>query len=114
MKNFEIISEDYYSNCIIEAIKAKIKNPNIKLIVCMPWENEVFCPHVMWSDGIFDYDFGNEGLGDQGIQKIKNWTIHIGHLRRWELGEAEKYKDICKKWAKRHPRKRFVTLKKER
>ena len=32
MKNFEIISKDYYSNCLIEAIKAKIKNPNINYI----------------------------------------------------------------------------------
>ena len=28
--SFEIISKDYYSNCLIEAIKAKIRNPKLK------------------------------------------------------------------------------------
>lgn len=99
MSEFKIISKDYYSNCLIEAIKAKIKNPKIKITICMPWENEVFCPHILWSDGFYDYDFGNEGVGDQGIL---NWTLHKGHIRQRELGYNTKYKEICRKWVKRH------------
>lgn len=96
----KIISKDYYSNCLIEAIKAKIKNPKkIKITVCMPWENEVFCPHILWSDGIYDYDFGNEGMGDQGLF---NWTLHKGHIRQRELGYNQKYKETCREWVKKH------------
>lgn len=107
MSKFEVLSKDYVSNCLIEAIKAKIKNPKIHLIICMPWENEVFCPHIMWSDGEADYDFGNEGMGDQGI---KNWTLHKGHLRKWELGDGLRYKTVCREWKKRHPKKSFIYL----
>ena len=98
-EKFKIITPDYYSNCLIEAIKAKIKNPRIKITVVMPWDNEVFCPHILWSDGINDYDFGNEGQGDKGIQ---NWTIHKGHIRKRNLGFNEKYKRVCKDWARKH------------
>lgn len=31
MSSFKIISEEYYSNCLIEAIRAKIHNPQIKI-----------------------------------------------------------------------------------
>ena len=99
MEKFEVITKDYVSNCLIEAIKAKIRNLKIKITVVMPWDNEVFCPHVLWNDGINDYDFGNEGMGDQGI---KNWTLHKGHIRKRALGFNQKYKNVCKKWAKSH------------
>lgn len=103
-KRFEIISKDFYSNCLIEAIKAKIKDwKHIKLTFVSPFDNEVFCPHVMWSDGINDYDFGNEGKGNQGIL---NWTLHKGHIRKRELGYNQKYKMVCKNWSRRKRRAR--------
>ena len=92
-QKFEIITSDYYSNCLIEAVKAKIHNPKIKITIVMPWGNEVFCPHVLWSDGVNDFDFGNEGKGDKWI---KNWTLHKGHIRKRKLGFNEKYKCVCK------------------
>lgn len=96
---FEIISNDYYSNCLIEAVKAKLKNwKQIKITYVSPFYNEVFCPHILWSDGEYDYDFGNEGKGDQGIL---NWTLHEGHIRKRQLGYNQKYKDTCKRWATR-------------
>ena len=102
MSKFEIISKDYYSNCLIEAIKAKLKNwKQVKITCVSPLDNEVFCPHILWSDGKYDFDFGNEGKGDRGIE---NWTIHKGHIRKRELGYNEKYKRVCKKWAKKHKR----------
>lgn len=106
-EKFEIISKDYYSNCLIEAIKAKLKDwNNIKITYVSPFDNEVFCPHILWSDGEYDYDFGNEGKGDQGIL---NWTLHKGHIRKRGLGFNQKYKDTCKKWAKRHRNKKYKT-----
>lgn len=106
-EKFKIISKDYYSNCLIEALKAKIKNwKKVKLTFVSPFDNEVFCPHVMWTDGEYDYDFGNEGKGNQGIL---NWTLHKGHIRKRNLGFNDKYKKVCKKWAKTH--KRFKTEK---
>ena len=48
------------SNCLFEAIKAKIKyRDSIKLIFIPPWKNEVPCPHFMWYDKLDAnvYDF---------------------------------------------------------
>lgn len=103
MSKFKIISGDYISNCLIEAIKAKLKDwKNIKITYVSPFDNEVFCPHFLWSDGVYDYDFGNEGKGDQGLL---NWTFHKGHIRQRALGYNKKYKETCKRWAERHKRK---------
>ena len=41
----------YMSNCLIEALKAKIKYRNeIKIIFVSPFSNDVFCPHWLWLD----------------------------------------------------------------
>lgn len=102
MSQFKIVSKDYYSNCLIEAIKAKLKDwKHIKITYVSPFDNEVFCPHILWSDGRYDYDFGNEGKGDQGLA---NWTLHKGHIRQRELGYNEKYKRVCKKYTKKRRR----------
>ena len=99
----EIISKDYYSNCVIEAVKAKLKDwKHIKLTFVSPFDNEVFCPHVLWSDGEYDYDFGFEGRMEPFI---KIWTLHKGHIRKRELGFNQRYKETCKKWARKHRRK---------
>ena len=42
---------EYYSNCLIEAIKAKIKwGKQIQLIYIPARKNDVYCPHMMWHD----------------------------------------------------------------
>lgn len=108
MGHVEIITNDYYSNCLIEAIKAKFKNPkNIKITICLPWFNEVFCPHFMWTDGLFDYDFGIE----EWMPMIAAYTIHKGHIRKREKGFIEKYQRAMKK---RFYRNRRNFLKKVR
>lgn len=100
MSQFKIISKDYYSNCLIEAIKAKLKDwKHIKITYVSPFDNEVFYPHILWSDRKYDYDFGNEGKGDQ---MLANWTLHKRHIRQRELGYNEKYKRVCKKYTERH------------
>ena len=99
-EKFQIISKDFYSNCLIEAIKAKLKDWNhVTITYVSPFDNEVFCPHILWSDGKYDYDFGNEGKGDQGFL---NWTLHKGHIRRRSLGFNQRYKESCKKWTEKH------------
>lgn len=82
-----IVSKDYYSNCLIEAIKAKLKNPKVKITYVSPFVNEVFCPHFLWSDGKNDYDFGVE-------RHLKWYEILLfkGHIRQWKLGFNERYK----------------------
>ena len=104
-EKFEIISRDFYSNCLIEAIKAKLRDwQHIKITCVSPFDNEVFCPHLLWSDGKYDYDFGNEEKGDQGIL---NWTLHKGHIRKRGLGFNQRYKNVCQKWRINHRREFF-------
>ena len=82
-----IVSEDFYSNCLVEALKAKLKNPKIKITYVSPFVNEVFCPHFLWSDGVNDYDFG--------VERHLKWYEILwfkGHIRQRNLGFNEKYK----------------------
>lgn len=95
----QIISHDYYSNCMIEAIKFKLRNfKNVKITVVAPWYNEVFCPHFLWSDGEYDYDFGYEG---KIIPLLSAWTIHKGHIRRRRLGWNEEWKSAVMEYRNR-------------
>lgn len=49
------ISEYFYSNCLIEAVKAKIRHPiKIKIKYIPARLNEVFCPHLIWHDELQD------------------------------------------------------------
>lgn len=104
----EIISRDYYSNCLIEALKAKIKDPkNIEITVCLPWFNEVFCPHFMWSDGEADYDFGTE----HWMPMISAYTIHKGHIRKRKKGFNKKYLSTMKMKFRRNKREFFERIR---
>ena len=51
----------FYSNCFIEMIKAKIKNPKIKAMYILCYLNEVPCPHWMWLDEDGEHDFHYRG-----------------------------------------------------
>ena len=79
----------FYSNCLVEMIKAKIKNPKIKITYISPRINEVFYPHWLWSDGINDYDFGIE-KELRGLQVL--WFK--GYIRQRNLGFNKKYKNM--------------------
>ena len=93
------MSDLFYSNCLIQALKAKVRNPKrVKITYVSPFANEVFCPHLLWSDGVNDYDFGIEGY--------LNWYQRLwfkGHIRIRPLGFNERYKktvEISKKGAR--------------
>lgn len=103
-----IQSEDFYSNCLLEAVKVKLKDwSHVTITYVSPFDNEVFCPHFLWSDGKFDYDFGYE---DVQCPLILAWTIHKGHIRQRTLGFNQKYKNTCKKWNERKGRWQLWSL----
>lgn len=77
---------------MIEALKAKIRNPKVKLYFCKPvikighFQNF----HFMWSDGKADYDFSDlEELPSDRC--ILNYVLFKGVIRKFDLGFAEKY-----------------------
>ena len=80
----EIIKGPFYSNCLLEATKAKLKNPKKIKITLVP-KSEARCPHFLWSDGKYDYDFGAE-------RKIKCYLFFKGYIRKRTLGFNEEYK----------------------
>lgn len=91
LQKYKIISREYYPNCMIEALKAKINNPKVKLYFCKPriTENSNFQMfHFMWSDSKADYDFSD--LKDREMLWYKDF-IFKGVLRKFPPGFAEKY-----------------------
>ena len=58
----------FYSNCFFEAIKAKLRNPNVKIMYLPAFLNEVPCPHWMWLDNNGEHDititFNVDGNGN--------------------------------------------------
>ena len=53
-------NEAWFSNCFVEAMKAKLKyGKRVKIIHIPARKNEVFCPHYMWHNLIDGnvYDF---------------------------------------------------------
>lgn len=91
MKPYEITSKAYYSNCLIEAFKAKIKNRNVTIYFFRPGvtENGRFqFMHFMWSDSTGDYDFSDLG---QAERKPIQCLLFKGVIRRFEPGFAEEY-----------------------
>lgn len=87
---YEVIGKEYWSNCMIEALKAKIRNPRVKIYFCRPriinHHFQIF--HFMWSDGKADYDFSD--LGEGNLQLYRS-LLFKGVVRKFELGFAEKY-----------------------
>jgi len=75
------MKQEYYSNCLFEAIKAKIKwGKQIRIIYIPSWKNEVFCPHFMW------HDLANNTIKDFHaeygyIEKWYNLYLFKGHIR---------------------------------
>lgn len=87
----ETVSEEYISNCMIEAIKAKIHNSSVKIYFCKPriTENGNFqmC-HFMWSDGKHSYDFSDS---DNDVKRWYKTLLFKGSIRRFDKDFAKKY-----------------------
>ncbi len=90
-QSYKIVSQQYYSNCMFEALKAKIRNPNVKIYFCKPriTENGHFQMfHFVWTDGESDYDFSD--LEENGLPPYRN-LLFKGAIRKFDLGFAERY-----------------------
>jgi hypothetical protein len=75
----EVLSDYFYSNCLIEAIKAKLRNPKVKIQrYRMKWTR---IPHFTWRNGGYDYDFGAN-------ESIPSKLFFRGYLRRKKYKEA--------------------------
>lgn len=83
----EIIRGPFRSNCLLEAVKAKLRHP-FKVKVTLVPRSEARCPHFLWSDGTSDYDFGTE-------RRLTGAQILLfrGYIRRYELGFNQEYKE---------------------
>lgn len=86
-QKYEVVTGEYYSNCMIEAVRAKIRNPQVKIYFCRPIKNKngkwQSC-HFMWSDGKADYDFSDFSDGCHNL-------IFKGNVRRFDCGFADRY-----------------------
>jgi len=95
---YEYYSTLYWSNCLAEAVKAKLKDwKHVKIYFCKPriTENGHFqMMHFMWSDGIADYDFSDREAN--GLPWYKCFWFK-GSIRRFELGFAKKYSEYRNK-----------------
>lgn len=90
-------SEYFYSNCFVEAIKAKLKHP-FKTKITIVTKSEAGCPHFLWSDGQYDYDFGAERWLE-GYERL--WFE--GCIRQHRLGFNKRYKKRMKeRWSDKH------------
>lgn len=91
----ETIRGPFWSNCLLEATKAKIQHP-FKVKVTVVPRSEARCPHFLWSDGKYDYDFGVERRL-VGVQVL----LFRGYIRRRSLGFNRKYKErMHKAWSR--------------
>ena len=89
---YKYVSDEFKSNCMIEAFKAKIKDPfNVKLYFCKPRfkDGKFQCFHWMWSDGKYDYDFTD--FDTYNPERLFQHVYFPGMIRQFPLGFAKEY-----------------------
>lgn len=74
MKDIEILSNYFYSNCLLEAIKAKLKNPKDVKVRHHRIKGCVL-PHFVWETNGYLYDFATN-------HKIFSPLYFQGFIRR--------------------------------
>ena len=89
---YKIVSDTYISNCIIEALKAKLRDPkNVKIYICKPRitaNGHLQKCHAMWTDGTADYDFSDY---PNGGAILAGHLIYYGCKRQFKCGTAIRY-----------------------
>lgn len=92
-ENFRYVTHEYVSNCLIEAVKAKLKDPrHVKVYFCKPriTPNGHFqMLHFMWSNGTADYDFSDRY--ENGEKKWYQCLLFKGQIRQFKCGFAARY-----------------------
>mgnify|MGYP005767095031 CR=1 FL=1 len=83
---------EFYSNCLVEALKAKIKNPKNVKLTYVRCKGDII-PHFLWSDGVNDYDFGMVKTNPKTV-KWYNEIWFKGEIRKRHLGFNEEFKRI--------------------
>ena len=73
--------DKFYSNCLIEMIKAKMRDPAITVLYLPAFLNEVRCPHWMWLDTDGEHDFHHTGP-----LHWYQWFWHSGEIRTVHRG----------------------------
>lgn len=89
MKKRKIISEEFYSNCLVEALKAKFKNPAIKIYFRPPYiknNGRISSMHFMWEDANFSYDFV-----DSEYSGFWKYFWHSGYICQWPKDFARRF-----------------------
>lgn len=104
----EFLTKFYYSNCVVEMIKAKIKNPRLKIYLCLPYvvENRIRSIHIMWQDENYSYDFSDENWEDDRSFWCYFW--YKGVIRRWPKNFAETFSERRNRFAKRTWRRLYT------
>ena len=79
------------SNCLFEAIKAKLKSPKTVKIHCVHGitTQKKKRLHFMWTDGKFDFEF----------VPMHRWyfpLLFLGKVKIHAVGTIEKFKQMCK------------------
>lgn len=99
---FRYITGKYRSNCLIEAVKAKIKNPKVKIYFCKPriTKGGKLLPHFMWSDGKHDFDFSDSDDEDTSLRWYK-CICFKGRIRQFEYGFAKRYSEWCNRQSRK-------------
>lgn len=89
----QIITNEFSSNCLIEAIKAKCKNPkDVKLYFCWPYikpTGGLGSMHLLWEDKNYSYDFSDAEYSDNHSFIELFW--YRGYIRRWPKGFARRF-----------------------
>jgi len=91
MTAFEYVSDPYKSNCLIEAVKAKIcGGASTKVFFCKPrhYNGKLQMCHFLWSDGEYDYDFSDNEVDELPWYRCFWFT---GQIRRFPKGFAKRY-----------------------
>jgi len=91
---YTYVSEQYNSNCFIEALRAKLQHPfKVKIYYCKSRRrNGKFdCCHFLWSDGEHDYDFTDKDTYTTNRFLHRTHLWYPGMVRQWPLGFAEEY-----------------------
>lgn len=92
MNAFEYVSPEYVSNCLIEAVKAKLKDwKHVTIFFCYPGKQQ-FC-HFMWSDTRKQksYDFSDSSPHDLPWYKC---LLFRGCIREFNFEFARQYSEL--------------------
>ena len=88
-ETFRYVSPECVSNCMIEAIRAKLRDPRrVKLYFLKPRFKPFQMFHFMWTDGKADYDFSDD---ENRVMPWYKCLLFKGRIRQFRLGFAARY-----------------------